>query len=95
MLPDSAPSSSSARVPSVANSSLTFFQALRLVAAHRVDFRRLLGRFGAVHSVLVLWVSASAAIQATRRDAFVLVNPTLMFVSNPAVCMRFADWLMF
>jgi hypothetical protein len=45
-----------------------FFVQVRLVAAHRVDLHRLLGTFGAVLAVLVLWVSSAVAIQATRRD---------------------------
>lgn len=45
-----------------------FFIQVRFVAAHRVDFHRLLGSFGAVLAVLVLWVSSAVAIQATRRD---------------------------
>ncbi|MGC1905407.1 MAG: hypothetical protein WA715_16420 [Candidatus Acidiferrum sp.] len=45
-----------------------FFVQVRLVAAHRVHLHRLLGAFGAVLAVLVLWVSSAVAIQATRRD---------------------------
>ena len=44
------------------------FVQVRLVAAHRVDLHRLLGAFGAVLALLVLWVSSAVAIQATRRD---------------------------
>lgn len=45
-----------------------FFIQVRLVAAHRVDFHRLLGSFGAMLAVLVLWVSSAVAIPAARRD---------------------------
>lgn len=45
-----------------------FFVQVRLVAVRRVDLHRLLGTFGAVLAVLVLWVSSTVAIQATRRD---------------------------
>lgn len=44
-----------------------FFVQVRLVAAHRIDLHRLLG-YGALLTVLVLWVSSAVAIQATRRD---------------------------
>jgi len=45
-----------------------FFIQVRLVAAHRVDLHRLLGAFGAMLAVVVLWVSSAVAIQAARRD---------------------------
>ena len=45
-----------------------FFVQVRLVAVRRVDLHRLLGTFGAVVAVLVIWVSSAVAIQATRRD---------------------------
>ncbi|MGC1617778.1 MAG: hypothetical protein WA765_04755 [Candidatus Acidiferrum sp.] len=45
-----------------------FLVQVRLVAVHRVDLHRLLGTFGAMLAVLVLWVSSAVAIRATRRD---------------------------
>jgi hypothetical protein len=45
-----------------------FFVQVRLVAVRRIDLHRLLGMFGAMLAVLVLWVSSTVAIQATRRD---------------------------
>jgi hypothetical protein len=72
-----------------------FFVQVRLVAVRRVDLHRLLGTYGAVLAVLVLWVSSAVAIQATRRDyladphsdaalsflAFLLLGELLSFAS--------------